>query len=388
MAKTPDGHIWVATRNGLATFDPGLVRLDTQPLPAVIEDVQVDGKTVAFLSEDARAGPLKLQPGSGERLEFHYTAASLLAADRIRFRYRLDGYDVTWSADTDLRLAFYTNLRPGAYRFRVKASNSRGIWSDAETSLALVILPFFWETKAFYVSAALLLLALVGVTHRRRIAVLRRFEELKHREELALERTRIAADMHDDLGATLTKIAILGEVTKAQLAADSTARASLDNIAQSARQVTSRIGDLVWATNPRNDTLENLAGYLREQIARQLEGTSIESQLEFASTLPACHVSATLRRNVVLVVKEALANAMKHSGATRIRVSLDVEAGQLVVRVEDNGRGFQPGQTRALGNGLVNMRRRTAELRGEIEICSSLGQNTIIRIHVPLRSKT
>jgi len=134
----------------------------------------------------------------------------LIAADRVRFRSRLDGYDREWSSDTDLRLAFYTNLRPGRYQFRVKASNSRGLWSDEETSLSLVILPFFWQTKAFYISAALAVLALAGVAHWRRILVLRRFQELKHREELAAERARIAADMHDDLGATLTKIAVLG----------------------------------------------------------------------------------------------------------------------------------------------------------------------------------
>jgi signal transduction histidine kinase len=327
---------------------------------------------------------LNLEPGSGEWLEFRYAAASLLAADRIRFRHRLDGYDHSWSSDTDLRLAFYTNLRPGKYLFRVKASNSRGIWSDDETSLALVILPFFWQTKIFYISAALVLLALAGVAHWQRIRVLGRFQELKHREELAVERTRIAADMHDDLGATLTKIAVLGEVTKAQLATDSTARASLDNMAQSARQVTSRIRDLVWATNPRNDTLENLAAYLREQVSEQLEGTTLHSQLEFAPILPDCRVSATFRRNLLLVAKEALANAMKHSAATKIRVSFEAELGCLVVVIKDDGRGFDPAEDDARGNGLANMRRRTTDLGGEIQVCSSPGEGTSLKFVVPL----
>src|SRR6185369_5418867 len=138
MAKTADGRVWVAKRNGLATFDPRQVRLDTQPLPAILERIVVNRREIPGFIHQSEVFPLNLAPGSGQQLEFHYTAISLLGADRVRFRHRLDGYDSEWSPETELRLAFYTNLKPGNYKFRVKATNTHGIWDDRDTMLSYV----------------------------------------------------------------------------------------------------------------------------------------------------------------------------------------------------------------------------------------------------------
>src|SRR6185369_15286303 len=198
MAKTPDGHIWVATRHGLATFDPPQVRLDTQPLTAVIERVLVNRQGVAGTRLPPSDSPLTLPAGSGQRLEFHYTATSLLRADRVSFRYWLEGYEAEWSPETDLRLAFYTNLRPGAYRFHVKAANTYGIWNDQATGLSFVILPYFWQTTLFYILCGLAGAAVAALLHWRRLTSQRRLHELRHQQELTNEKARIAADMHDE----------------------------------------------------------------------------------------------------------------------------------------------------------------------------------------------
>lgn len=384
MARTPDGHIWVATLNGLATFDPRRVRLDTQPLSAIIERVVVNGRELAGSLSRAGFGPLKLAPGSGQQLEFHYSAISLVGADRLRFRHRLEGYDSAWSPETDLRLAFYTNLKPGKYEFHVKASNAHGIWSDQDSMLSFVILPYFWQTRLFYVGLAAGTLVLAAGLHGWRLRSQARLEELKHRQALTSEKARIAADMHDELGAALTQIAILGEVAKSQTANEAPIRPLLDRISQAAREVTARMSDLVWATNPSNDTLDNLAAHLREQSASQLQDTAIEAHLDFPSSLPERRVSATLRRNLLMITKEALQNVLKHAAASVVRVHLELAGSTLVLRIQDNGRGFDPSATNGTGNGLGNMEKRVRDLAGQFTVQSGPGHGTRLEFRMPL----
>jgi len=420
MAKTPDGHIWVATRNGLATFDPQRVRLDTQPLPALIERLRVNHRDVplpnpagtiprvpappvAARAETANLRPtravrspepsrqadrgattLRLPPGSGERLEAHYTAISLVAADRVKFRHRLDGYDADWSPETDLRLAFYTNLRPGAYQFRVQAANAHGVWNEQAAALSFVIQPYFWQTTPFYVALAIGLAAVGAGWHWRRLAGQRRLQELKHRQALMDERTRIAADLHDELGAALTQISILSEVAKGRADDAGQTRSSLQRISDSARDVTARISDLVWATNPHHDTLDNLVAYLREHAASQIENAPFQARLEFAGQVPELRVSATFRRNLLLVLKEALHNVIKHAAARTVTVQLEVVGSNLMLRIGDDGRGFEPSARRPAGNGLGNIEKRIAALGGQSHLRSAPGAGTVLEVHVPL----
>jgi signal transduction histidine kinase/ligand-binding sensor domain-containing protein len=404
MAKTPDGHIWVATRNGLATFDPRRVHLDTQPLTAVIEQLVVNrrefplegsvtptlqpakladritGATTASKGERV----IYLPPGSGQQLEFHCTAISLVAADRVKFRHRLDGYDSDWSPETDLRLAFYTNLRPGKYRFYVKAANAHGIWNDQDTALAFVILPYFWQTTPFYVGIAFAIALLAAAAHWRRLAAQRHLQEMRHEQALTSEKARIAADMHDELGAALTQIAILGEVAKGQAGNESQTRSTLERISQAARNITAGMSGLVWATNPRNDTLDNLVAYLREHAASQFESTSIRLSLEFPAEIPKQRVSATFRRNLLLVMNESLHNILKHAQASEVRVQLETEAHNLMLRIQDNGHGFEPSQRKGAGNGLGNMQKRVKDLGGELALRSDPGHGTEIEVSVPI----
>jgi signal transduction histidine kinase/ligand-binding sensor domain-containing protein len=404
MAKTPDGHIWVATRNGLATFDPRRVQLDTQPLPAVIEQLvanrtefplngwvmptfpsaKLAGWKTGVTAESKREKPIRLPPGSGERLEFHFTAISLVAADRVKFRHRLDGYDSEWSPETDLRLAFYTNLKPGAYQFRVKAASAHGIWSEDEAKLSFVILPYLWQTRAFALAIAVAVLALAAALHWRRLTAQRRLQEVKHQQALATEKARIAADMHDELGATLTQITILGEVAKSQTGDPTQTRTTLDRISEAAREVTTRMSELVWATNPYNDTLDNLVAALREYAASQLESFTVESCLEFPESVPECRVSATFRRNLLLVLKEALHNIVKHSQATRVTVQLEIGERELHLAIADDGLGFDPSCPRGRGNGLGNMERRIRDLGGRFELSSQAGEGVRVDCRIPI----
>ncbi|HEY9171944.1 MAG TPA: ATP-binding protein [Verrucomicrobiae bacterium] len=397
MAKLADGRIAVATHNGLAVIDPSRVELNTRPLSVLFEQVVAKRRAlmipplaaggrlpaVAIDSRQRWAGGVELPPGSGRQLEIHYTAVSLLAAERVQFRHRLEGQDAEWSDASDHRIAFYSNLRPGRYQFHAQASNAQGIWPEEDWILSLLIHPYFWETRIFQVAATLTIAVVLLLLHLQRVRTLRALQELKHKQQFDGERARIAADMHDDLGAALTQIAILGEVAKRQVSDSPQATSLLDRITQSARDVTSRMSDLVWATNPRHDSLDNLSAHLREQAARMLQDTPVRPLLSFPTTLPDAHLSATVRRNVLLVMKEAINNALRHARASEIHVSFVADAERFRLVVEDNGCGFDSTERREAGNGLNNMRRRIADLGGEYELISKPGAGTRVSLTVP-----
>jgi signal transduction histidine kinase len=241
-----------------------------------------------------------------------------------------------------------------------------------------------WETTVFYVCLTMVITGIVLALHRQRVRALRRIQELSHKEELTAEKTRIAADMHDELGVALTRIVTLGEAAKGQAVNGLQNRATIDRITQAARDVTSRMSELIWVINPRHDTLDNLAVYLREQAAKQFEGLAIEAHFDMEPIPADCQISATFRRNVMLVVTEALHNLVKHSRATEMRLRLAVESSELTINIEDNGRGFEVEARTGSGNGLGNMQRRMADLGGSSEIQSAIGQGTRIQIRAPL----
>jgi signal transduction histidine kinase len=168
--------------------------------------------------------------------------------------------------------------------------------------------------------------------------------------------------MHDELGAALTQITILGEVAKREAGLQAQTRSTLDLISEAARDVTTRMSHLVWATNPHNDTLDNLVAYLREQAAAQLENTSIQPLFDFPAALPDCKVSATFRRNLLLVLKEVLNNTIKHSRASRLSFKLSRTGDVLHLQIEDDGVGFDTTRARVRGNGLGNIQRRITDL--------------------------
>jgi signal transduction histidine kinase/streptogramin lyase len=392
MARTPDGRVWVATPRGLASFDPREVRRLHDPPAVVIEQIVINRNPqwppAAVWSGSTRSGGapgtgLALPAGSGRQVEVRYAAIAPSHPQRVLFRHRLEGYDGEWSAETDLRQAVYANLKPGRYMFRVKACNHQGTWTEDDAALAFSIAPYYWQTPWFVGGLGLAVAAILLALHRTRVRGLRQLQELRHRQQFADERARIAADMHDDLGSALTQIAIMGEVAGTGLRDQDPARTALQQISQSARDVTSRMSEIVWATNPRNDTLDNLVAHLREYAARHFEPTPGRGRLDFPDAVPGAHVSATFRRNLLLILKESLNNASKHAAATCVEVRLRIGEGRLQLTVADNGRGFV-GSPRAGGMGLPGMRKRAAALDGSLAIRSEAGQGTSIHLDVPV----
>jgi len=216
----------------------------------------------------------------------------------------------------------------------------------------------------------------------------RELAALEARRAIEAERARISRDMHDEVGASLSEIAVLSEVARRQLGASDATEERLARIAESSREMLDRLGQIVWAVNPRHDQLPALAGYLREHAARYLDAHGIEARLQFPARAPERPVSAEVRRTALLVLKEALHNAAKHAEAGVVGVRFEADGARLSLTVRDDGRGFElsgDGATPSVGgDGLGNMARRAREVGGTLDVTSEAGAGCVVRLDIPL----
>jgi signal transduction histidine kinase/ligand-binding sensor domain-containing protein len=442
--KTPDGRLWFPTTRGLAVVDPADTRLDALPPSVIIESLRADGKvlyenlpsgnpklppvrsrsfgavpalsrgatrdpltpalSLLASSEKARNGrvrrwlgsilsirgvarmpaELRVPAGHGDSLELRFTSPMLLPSDRVRFKYRLLGRDNDWIELGTQRFVSLEDLPPGHYTFCVTASNRHGIWNETGASLGFYVAPLFHQTALFYVLCVLAAAGIVASFLAYRLHVQRHILHLEQVAALAQQRERIARDMHDDLGASLTQITLLSEVARRQLPAAHAAGTPITHIGNIARNVLDSMSELIWGTNPNYDTLANLIAYLREYAARSFANTTIECRLDFPTSIPDQDLPSEFRRELFLVFKEALTNIHKHSGATRADIRLTVERNGFEMIVADNGQGLPLKSSRPFNHGLGNMRRRAATLGGTFAIHSQPGHGTTIRMKVPL----
>jgi signal transduction histidine kinase len=209
-------------------------------------------------------------------------------------------------------------------------------------------------------------------------------KDLDRQLMLERERARISQDMHDDVGASLTRISILSEVAKSRDDIPDETRQSLDQISETSRGVMEEMGQIIWALNPKNDTLAGLVSYLRRFANEYLEPTSVNCTFNLPESLPEQALSVEIRRNVYLVVREALHNVVKHSGASNVSIRLKIEDDGFKIEIKDDGKGFDPDKLEFPGNGLVNMKKRMEDIGGEILIRSQKVEGTEIIIDIKL----
>ena len=330
---------------------------------------------------------LEVPPGT-ERLEVRYAGLSFVAPKQVSFRYRLDAFDQAWITNREERIAHYTRVPPGEYRFQVFACNNDGVWNEQSASLAIVVQPFFWQTGWFRLLALLSVLGGTGLVVRHWVARKHRRElqALERQHALERERTRIAQDMHDGLGSNLVKISLLGEIAEADLHQPETVRGHIRKMASTARETVRDMDEMVWAVNPRNDTVENLASYLCAFAREHFELTSTRLHLEVPAELTARSLPADSRHNLFLATKEALNNVVKHAGATDAWLEFGLNDSTLAITIRDNGRGSptQPGGRH--GHGQENIRQRLARIGGTLEWTSQPGQGTTLVLRLPLDS--
>jgi signal transduction histidine kinase len=323
-----------------------------------------------------------------------YTGLSLVAPEKVKFKYRLEGLESRWVEAGTKRAADFSYIPPGHYAFHVIACNNDGVWNDTGATLAFTVLPFFWQTWWFRILTGLGLVAFTGggvlIVARRRMR--QKLKQLEERSALEKERTRIARDIHDDLGASLTRITMLSQSARAGLEQTPTA-SYLDRIYDTALQSTRAMDEVVWAVNPKHDTLDSLAAYLGAYAEDFLALARIRCRLDIPLRLPPWPLTSETRHDLFLAFKEALNNVVKHSAASEVLISLAIDPAGFSIRIEDKGRGFQAGAAESNqslpetplspGNGLRNMRRRLSEIGGRCEIQSAPGAGARVVFIVP-----
>jgi len=389
--KTKSGQLCFSTVRGLVLIDPRQTQLDEPPPTVILEEILANGQPQSVsphpIPIDLEENPplaLTLPPGLGE-IEFHYTGLSFAAPQQIRFRYRLDGLDKDWSEAGTRRAAYFHRLPPGEFIFRVSACNADGVWSK-DATLAVTVLPHFWETRWFPIAAgsALLTVTIGIVSLVMRSRYKRRLARVEMQHAVERERLRISQDMHDDIGGILTRVSIMSDVGESAADGNETARGQFERIGKQVRSAVQSLDEIVWATNPKNDNLRRFADYVGRFADEFFENTSVRCWQEIPTDLPEQPLRADVRHDIFLAVKEAFHNVLKHSEATEVWLKLAVQDRTVRLTIDDNGRGFHPEDVSGSGNGLNNIQSRLTECGGRAEIVSAPLQGTKIQFTFPL----
>ena len=387
--RARDGQLWFPTIEGLISVNPADLRINTNPPPVIIESVFVDGvdlKTNPLASGWSRA--VTLRPGN-EQLEIHFTSLTFSAPkgaqSGVRFKYQLDR-DKNWTELRNERVVTLNRLEPGDYIFRVQARNEDGVWSQASATLAITVEPPFWRKRSFVAAMVCFSISAIGgIIYLVSTAKLKRqLRAARQKELIEHERARIARDLHDQLGANLTQITLLGEMAELDKEQPAEITEHAQQICDTARETTRSLDEIVWAVNPSNDTLEGLANYACKYAQDYFALAGVSYRAELPPNLPATPILPEVRHNVFLAFKEAVNNVVKHAHATEARVKLQLEPDKFILSVTDNGRGLGDLSGKNLRNGMKNMKRRLADVRGDFEIIPGAGGGTTVNLKVPI----
>jgi signal transduction histidine kinase len=399
--RTAAGELWFATRNGLVVVQPDRIQDNSTPPPVMLERVMVDDRVVALRDSQSplrgsaegklpdlrlRHAPLPLLPGH-RKIEFEFAALSFTSPENVHFRYRMENFDQQWIEAGMQRGAKYPQLPPGRYEFRVQACNNAGVWNEAGAGITLTVAPFFWQTWWFRLgvmgSFTATIIGLVRYFSFRRLR--RQVERLERQAELQRERTRIARDLHDEVGSKLSRLSLLSEMASHQPGMPDGMHAEVSEISETARDTIRSFEEILWMVNPKYDSLAELVHYLCRFAEDLFDGSATECRFDLPEKIPAPELTTELRHHVYLAAREALNNVLKHARARRVCLRLRLVEGGFALEIEDDGAGFAPDAVpsgRGSGNGLENMRERMRLAGGAFMLRSGPGEGTCVTLEM------
>jgi signal transduction histidine kinase/ligand-binding sensor domain-containing protein len=361
------GHLWFGTLAGLAEIEPG--KSARRPAPDIyLTRLRVRGEDVPLPWQGAQKLSLELAADRNQ-VEIEYSAIDLASPESLLYQYRLGGNETDWSAPVERLDVNYASLPSGTFHFEVRAVDADGQMSPQTAGFDFTIAVPVWRSWWFLSGLAILLTAAVVQLYNYRVRHLLAMERL---------RTRIATDLHDDIGASLTQISILSE-----LARRGPAPQLLSDVANIARGLVSDMSDIVWAVNPRHDRFEGMVHRMRRFASDVLGGADIDVEVETAGLPGDVAVPLDARRPLYLVLKEAVNNVARHSGARKATIRLELIQGNLKLTVSDDGHGFDV-ETSHSGEGLVSVARRMREIGGTATWESQPGTGTRFTAVLPL----
>ncbi|MEQ1676571.1 MAG: two-component regulator propeller domain-containing protein [Chitinophagaceae bacterium] len=377
--KDAEGRLYVAGKNYYFSFHPDSISAKQLQPEVYLTDFRVFNESFSNLLS-AKTIRLNYQQNY---FTIEFAAPDYLSAQPVQYAYMLEGSDKDWVECGTRNFAPYSNLKEGTYVFRVKATNNPGTWSEQEYSIRIVISPPVWRRWWFYLLCCLLVAGTAYALYKYRI------NELLKRQAM---RNKIAQDLHDSVGSTLSSISVYSQVAQIQSKEDKKEELNdvLGKISTTSNDMISEMNDIVWAINPRNDSMEKIIQRM-ESFARPLAAArNIRFELSFDPSVASLQLDMGVRKNFYLIFKEAVNNAIKYSGASELRAAIHSVNNKLVLQVKDNGVGFSPeaelaGNKLSLsGNGLANMQKRATEIKGELNIISQAGKGSEIQLEIPL----
>lgn len=366
------GTLWFGMHGGLSRFIPGAEE-QTSPPPIVITGLRIAGSTQTVSALGEKQISLSDLRAAQNELQIDFVGLSFAPGDVLRYQYKLGTAD--WSTPSKQRVVNLANLAPGRYRFMVRAVNSDGITSSEPALVTFRILPPFWLRWWFITLILLTVAAAAYGLYRNRVAQLL---------AVANMRMRIATDLHDDIGANLTRISILSEVAKQQFGnGNEDSSNSLRSIAEIARESVASMSDIVWAINPERDSLRDLTRKMRQHADEIFTTRDIDLEFNAPHSDRELKLGINLRRDLLLIFKEAVNNAARHSNCSRVVIDFLLSERDLSLRIADNGSGFDVAAERQ-GQGLVSMRRRAEKLNGSFDVDTSAAKGTVVSVKLPL----
>jgi ligand-binding sensor domain-containing protein/signal transduction histidine kinase len=376
VAGDSQGGIWISTSRGLSFVDATSMQFLSAAALVHVNGISADGRGV-------NSAPGVRIPPPHQRITLSYTGLSLSVPERVRFRYRLDGFDQAWTEPTAAREAIYTNLDAGSYLFHVIASNSDGVWNSSEATLRFVIAPMFWQTWWFRL-AGLLAIAIAMLAYIR-LRVVRLTQQLNLRfEERLSERTRIAQELHDTLLQGFVSASMQLQVADHRLPADSPAKAMVGRVLELMRQVIDESRNVVRGLRSPKQNLQNL----EEAFSQVRQEFPVKPGIEFRIIVEGAPrtLRPIIRDEVYFIGHEALSNAFRHSQASDIEVELEYATGHLRVLIRDNGGGIDPHVLRSGRDGhygLSGMKARSERIGGHLSVLSRAAAGTEVELVVP-----
>jgi ligand-binding sensor domain-containing protein/signal transduction histidine kinase len=372
------GSLWFATKQGLSRLIPTGDRPPVRPRVFVTDLRTGGGPYAVSQTGETRVSGLQLKP-SQNQLQVEFVGLDYEPGEMLRYSYKLEGADSGWSPPRVQHAVNYAALSGGTYRFLVKAVTSEGVESAMPAEIDFVVLPPVWQRWWFLGLALALAIALVFAAHRYRVAQMVSLERM---------RTAIATDLHDDIGSSLSQIAILSEVARVGGNGQGRPGEPLERVAALARELVDSMGDIVWSIRSEPHGMDSLIRRMREFALDVLASQGIDFELQTPHTGENVHLSLQARRQLFLMFKECIHNVARHSGCTAVKAELKVVEREIALTVEDNGSGLSPADKPpgwTGGNGIPGMRRRAESLGGSMQFVLKPGEGCTVAIHLPVR---
>ena len=374
--KSQSGELYFGGVNGLNGFRPENIIDNPVIPPVVLTDFKIFNRSVP-VSQNGET-PLQKHISESREIElsysqnvfsFEFASLDYNSPTKNQYAYMLENFNKDWYYSGSRRFATYTNLDPGRYVFRVKASNNDGGWNETGTSIKIIITPPFWKTWWFRVILLTAILAIIYLIHSYRMSKQLEMDRL---------RTRIASDLHDDIGATLTKISIHSEIIQTMQNAQKILP-SAQKIGSMSREIITTMSDIVWSIDSRNDTIGDLLDRMRDLGVNVFAKDEVSFHFDAEGLDVIKKLKVDLRQNIYLIFKEAINNVAKHARATNVHLKLINSDGAFLMSVKDDGIGFDEEKIR-YGNGLKNMKERAKRIGATIEIFHENGTTVELKM--------